>query len=393
MADSGEVILTRNLFINTEQSQYSQSGDSYRTTLPPSAFSCKSNQKMRLTLTSFEMRKNWYEVNNTNNTFFLFCNNGSATPPLVPIIIPPGTYRSFGTNAPQATGSVAAGKTYAYATSDICSAIKFAVDKALYAYQLGGLVHDWTDTVASTTTYVAHTSFAYGGSAAGDITWGSGVSWNTVTRKFSITLPNLVGGSTDTFSFIFPQIKNASGNIAASLIGFFGNTSSTIYGDWTCQDSHQLLGGRPVRDVSVPPGVVVLTNQFSGIQGLTQQIGTNIYTSPYVGQLNTIAALYLRLFGLQTANYQAPSLDRNMLDLGIVEPTSIFARIPMVTTVNDDNNEMISWSDSSIREHRIDIDSKQISTIQLGLTDDKSRPIAKVGINQGADGMHIIGLP
>ena len=389
MADSGEVILTRNLFINTEQSQYSQSGDSYRTTLPPSAFSCKSNQKMRLTLTSFEMRKNWYEVNNTNNTFFMFCNNTQTSPSLVPVIIPPGTYRSFGTNAPQTVASIPS-TIYSYATNDLCSAIKFAVDKALSAYQNGGQVIDWTNAGASTTNYTGRATFL-ATAAAGDFPYGSGVSWNTVTRKFTITLPNQKVSapySTDTFSFIFPQIKTASGNIAAALIGYFGNTNSTTYGDWTFQDSHQLLGGRPVRDVSVPPGIVspYLMNQFSGIQGLTQT-GTNIFTSPYVGQLNTIAALYLRLYGLQTANYQAPSLDRNMLDLGIVEPTSIFARIPMVTTVYDDNNEMISWSDSSIREHRIDIDSKQISTIQLGLTDDKSRPIAKVGVNQGADGM------
>ena len=143
-----------------------------------------------------------------------------------------------------------------------------------------------------------------------------------------------------------------------------------------------------MRDVNVVSNIgTAYSTQFGGIAGLTQVGATQVYVSPYVGQPNTIAALYLRLFGLQTANYQAPSLDRNMLDLGIVEPTSIFARIPLVTTVYDDLNEIITWSDSSIREHRIDIDSKQISTLQLSLTDDKSRPIAKVGLNQGADGM------
>ena len=307
MGESGEVILTRNIFINTELSQYRNDG-SYRTTLPSSAFACKNNQKMRLTLTSFEMRKNWYEVNNMNNTFFMFCtyqnlftltgaNSGSDTLTingfidindsfvlsalipsmtgataattyfviasanyaynattnvttfnlsaargggsvnlvgttsttliginilktnntnmfsLVPIIIPPGTYRAFGTSAPQVANSLNSGSvptlpnTYQYTNNDLCSALKFAVDKALYALYYGGQVTDNTNSIASSTTYLAHPCFTSGTAAAGDITFGSAVMFNTVTRKFTITLPSLKTNATEIFSFIFPQIK------------------------------------------------------------------------------------------------------------------------------------------------------------------------------------------
>jgi len=486
--EAGEVVLTRDVFINTEASQ--NNGDLYNIVMPTNAFSCKNNQKMRLTLTSFEMRKNWYEINNTNNTFFLyvksvvstpfsivnvnivnktltvngrvaigdmftingaipnvtfptsafyfvstfssFANNQStfqfsnvqngqpitmvgttgavnvpfsqiqSTVSLAPCIIPPGTYRSFA--PPVASGTaistvppVASSppSVYPYSKSDLATAIKFAVDKALSALQKGGTLTDWANQNASNINYTAKSYWATGSNGMGDVNWGCSVTWNTVTRQFSIALPTTAtpaANETFSFAFIFPQLKTQFSNITPQVSMYFSNTNPSVYGDWTFQDSHQVLGARPALDSSVnvdpslPPQAIAM-NQFNGLQGLTPTFANSTYVSPYVGQLNTIAALYLRIFGIQTANYQAPTIDRNMLNLGQVEPTPIFARIPLVSTVYDDLNEMISWTDSSVREHRVDIDATQMSTLQFTLTDDKSRPIPRVSANQGIDGM------
>ena len=42
---------------------------------PPHPFSAQGNERMALTLVSFTMRRNWYNINATNNTFYLFVSN------------------------------------------------------------------------------------------------------------------------------------------------------------------------------------------------------------------------------------------------------------------------------------------------------------------------------
>ena len=46
-------------------------------TFPSQPFSVCCSDHMRLTLLSFQMRRNWYSVNSTNNTFYILnkCNS------------------------------------------------------------------------------------------------------------------------------------------------------------------------------------------------------------------------------------------------------------------------------------------------------------------------------
>ena len=50
-------------------------GDRTRVLLPARAFSASGNEQMSITLQSFSIRRNWYNINPTNNTGFIFVDN------------------------------------------------------------------------------------------------------------------------------------------------------------------------------------------------------------------------------------------------------------------------------------------------------------------------------
>ena len=58
--------------------------------LPPRSFSASGNEQMSLTLQSFSIRRNWYNINPTNNTGYIFVDNTYFQ-----FSINPGLYASF----------------------------------------------------------------------------------------------------------------------------------------------------------------------------------------------------------------------------------------------------------------------------------------------------------
>ena len=67
----GEIVnRTRNIFLDSEQ--YHSNGDLVRIFLPNDAFSVHNNESMKIVLSSFEMTKKFYNINDNNNTFYAF---------------------------------------------------------------------------------------------------------------------------------------------------------------------------------------------------------------------------------------------------------------------------------------------------------------------------------
>lgn len=81
----------RNVFLDSEIGTIGN-GQVSRVHFPSSAFSITSNQMMKLVLTSFETRRNWYSITKFNNTFFLY---DPAGPTYTKIQIAEGSYRTF----------------------------------------------------------------------------------------------------------------------------------------------------------------------------------------------------------------------------------------------------------------------------------------------------------
>lgn len=86
---------SRNIFIDSEQ--YHSNGDLVKLYLPNEAFSTFKDESMRIVLSSFEMKKNFYNINKYNNTFYAYNIIGGDVS-YTPITIEEGDYHIFGEN-------------------------------------------------------------------------------------------------------------------------------------------------------------------------------------------------------------------------------------------------------------------------------------------------------
>jgi hypothetical protein len=83
----------RNIFLDSEVNQIGTTSQIVKANFPSSVFSIRNGERMRMILTSFEARRNWYAINETNNTFYWFDPAGAGT--YFPIVIAKGNYEYF----------------------------------------------------------------------------------------------------------------------------------------------------------------------------------------------------------------------------------------------------------------------------------------------------------
>jgi len=302
-----KVKYSRNIFIDSEINTIGN-GQKTKVNLPPSSFSIGPHEDMRLIMTSFEMRRNWYSVNPSNNTFYSYA---PATNTYTEITIAQGSYRLFGTDQTTA--------------DSLCQAVFNAL------------------TVAGIT---------------------STVTWSEVTRKFVLTV---TAGMAAGDYFVCFQVKSGD------------NQPAGVSGSGYFNDVHEILGCRPTRS---PPNVgagLLPVNAFRSSVGLVA------HTSPYVGALNSLEAVYIRT-NLQTNNYQTYGFERSLPDQQGVTPTQIFARIPLTLAYYDDQKEFISFEDTNDL-FTIILGNKQLDTVTFRITDDKGRDIQEISPGMAEDGM------
>jgi hypothetical protein len=76
------------IFIDSTVS--TDSRDNTKIMVPAHPFSTQSGEKQSLTLVSFTVRRNWYNINASNNTFYLYLDNFHYV-----VTIKPGVYTTF----------------------------------------------------------------------------------------------------------------------------------------------------------------------------------------------------------------------------------------------------------------------------------------------------------
>lgn len=88
------VVESRNLFVDSSATQRGESR-SITLSVPQGMMECQDHQTLRITLASFQMRKNFYNVNQHNNTFFIFAKTGVSASPVAyhKVEILPGDYQ------------------------------------------------------------------------------------------------------------------------------------------------------------------------------------------------------------------------------------------------------------------------------------------------------------
>ena len=94
-----EVVSSKNVFINSETGK--GDGQNLALLFPPDAFSTNhKDELMRLTLTSFTMRRNFYSINKHNNVFYHGDTVGTVNSTTTKYTIPIGDYSHAGFQIP-----------------------------------------------------------------------------------------------------------------------------------------------------------------------------------------------------------------------------------------------------------------------------------------------------
>ncbi len=295
----------RNVFIDSEINQVGN-GESVKLNFPSSSFNINNDERMKMTLTTFEMRKNWYDVNPSNNTFYYFDPSLAPALQFVPLVLETGNYDVF---PPTPTGSTP-------------------------TLPLGDAIINAINTYAPLA--------------------GATISFNQQKRKYIIDLSLSAGPLNANSRFVSFQVKStppAPPNVSDN--GYFN-------------DFHELIGGFPTRDGWTNP-VDLFTGSTAGGAVAT------IQTTPFVAQLDTLEALYIRT-SLHSGNYQTYGFEKDLPNQQGLTPTQIFARVPYLHTVQESD---IVFEDTNNLFTML-LHQTQLSQVYFSVTDDKGRLIEEV---------------
>ena len=241
---------SRLMIIDSELNSVSERGKC-RILIPNHPFSVQGESKMRITLLSFVMRRQWYNINQTNNEFYLYTPSFDL---FVPVTIQPGVYTKFdgGIYNAAGAGSDTEPKGLGHAISDALQESVIELNAALSS-----------GVTVSTALF------------------------NANTRGFSFTFGG-TGLAALNLQIVSFQCKNGTLPVGVSNAGFFS-------------DVHEIIGCIPTRDAN-------------NIQNGLAKSG-NTFTSIFAASLNSLEAIYLRCnvqtSNYQTHGFERSMPDRN----------------------------------------------------------------------------------
>jgi len=306
----------RNVFIDSEINQIGD-GESIKLNFPPSTFSILPNEQMRLTLTTADIRRNWYNINKYNNKFYWYDPTGVGS--YTELVVPEGSYTNFND-----TGTV-----FPAPPVGLGDAIRYAIN--------------------------SHAPLV-----------GTTVSYNEITRKYTLDLTGAAGALNNGSGFVAFQVKTVPAPpTGVSADGYFG-------------DFGEIIGGYFTRDNWTDP-----RDLFTGLPLIAQPVATTQIT-PFVAQLNTIEAIYIRT-NLHSGNMQTFSFERDLPNQQGLTPTEIFARIPISSAYNTPDDNFIVFEDPN-GLFSMYLNQTQLSQVYFRLCDDKNREIPTVAPDQAKEG-------
>ena len=207
---------TRNIFVNSEE--YHDAKGQVNLVFPGSDFVVDNNEIMRLTLDRFEMKRNFYNINKFNNTFY----SASVV---------------SGDDVIQHECKVAEGDYD-----------KFGLDTD------SGSLSEAISTAITSTVGTAPTS----------------VKYNQITRKLEISMPT----SANVSNFYFLQIPPSRQNNSTAFTDFMGQRAFT---DGIFNDSYEIFGAKPMKsEETIVAGLKTTTSGSNTV--FTSYYPASLYT-------------------------------------------------------------------------------------------------------------------
>ena len=311
------------LFFNSEQNSLLDSRlGQYN--IPSQSLAYKTTDQLQLTVNDFYIEKTFYDINQTNNTFFVGDKTANANK-LYPIEITPQNFPFPKT----------------FDDTQILAAIDDAINTQLAA--AGSAV-----TVQSSVTAGADANL----------------------KLIVLTFNNPLEDQFDLYSFSTKTIARCTGSLQAAL----GLYTSTV-NDALNNDSSELLGGNPVRerDLTGKSDLGQLEPMFRKISGTVMQ-----GYFPYCA--NTVRELYLRTqslvssSALEVVNLSQASDDQ----VGEMISSDILFKI----SIDDLSKSSYTYLDAN-NNYSVIISPSSLSQINFALTDSRGRLMFQIAKENG----------
>tara|TARA_R110000764_G_scaffold28636_2_gene67409 strand:+ start:453 stop:1532 length:1080 start_codon:yes stop_codon:yes gene_type:complete len=345
-----KLVEERNFFVDTERVIQGNCLDTF-ISLPQNLIRCQPNQNMRITLGTFSMRRNFYNVNYNNNKLYLVTEAAGVFDSSAQIVVEEGDYRN-----------------YSDANEGICQAWETAIDTALVSL----------------------------GVPAG----ACNCVYDRITRKLTIDFVT-TGGAFDNIKlvcFTMPNFRAQAGTMLASIIG---NDLEAAF-----QDSHVLLGGCPhTNERATTYAELVECIPLTRTAGPpVSYTGTSIYNA----NLSTEQNIYMRT-DLNNTAFQTSSFDVSSIYPNVIT-SNILAKIPYVNPYKSEIGEdqstppdvantrvynseqdtpVIRYTDNGNDLFSLLLTSKGVASLRLFLTDAYGRRLPEISAEQlKCNGIH-----
>ena len=346
-----KLVQSKRIFVNSERPPHNSECRDLHLNVLQGVISCNQNQQIRLTLGSFTMRKNFYNVNKYNNTFYIAAKSTSNTISSGKVTIPQGNYQSF-----------------THPSYGLCPAIENAINSTL-----------------------ASTPFSFTGLNP------AGVEYNPVTGiitiQISLTGSEALNPAFQNMKLVTFTIRNYSPGSGSIIQDIIGDDVISSY-----QDNFEIMGGchesRGVLTGTLEEQYNDLVDMYSVTpEGHTGSTPPSLftYTGHYQASVSSRESIYLRT-DLQSNNVQTAGFDTGFSDypyivnsrilakLRIPNPGSVYSRTGDGVTAGNDNHtqhevgyETIHYEDNGEYLYSMLLTSNQISNLRLSLTDEYGR--------------------
>tara|TARA_R110000787_G_scaffold6733_2_gene23384 strand:+ start:2991 stop:4070 length:1080 start_codon:yes stop_codon:yes gene_type:complete len=345
-----KLVEERNFFVDTERVIMGNCLDTF-ISLPQNLIRCQANQNMRITLGTFSMRRNFYNVNYNNNKLYFVTEVAGVFDSSAQIVIEEGDYRNYND-----------------ANEGICKAWETGIDTAL--------------------------------TSLGVVAPASSCDYDRITRKLTFTF-NVTGGVFDNLKmvcFTMPNFRAETGTMLNSIIG---NDSESAF-----QDAHVLLGGCPHtnQEASTYAELVECIPLTRNAGPPVTYNGASIYNA----NLSTEQNIYMRT-DLNNTAFQTSSFDVSSIYPSVVT-SNILAKIPYVNPYKSEIGEdqstpptladtrvynceqdtpIIRYTDNGNDLFSLLLTSKGVASLRLFLTDAYGRRLPEISAEQlKCNGIH-----
>ena len=339
-----EIVETRNLFTDSSEVISGNCRD-FSMNLPQGVLRCNPDQSMRITLNTFSMFKNFYDINKYNSVFYVIATdrNTGALTGSAPVAIENGDYQGF-------TGE---------------------------QFGLAIKIQDALDTAITTATGVAPTAVVVG--------------WNRLNRLMTITIDQTKHATTKFYLTSF-TIANYDAGATGIIPTIIADNEVNAF-----QSTHIIMGGchEERNEVATVADLTELYNRESDAAG-----GDVKFVSYYNANLRSETNIYLRT-DLQSTSFQTANFDIGDNLFPYIVNSNILAKIPIppnrfayveeynksqnqITSVFDyeSDADTITFTDNGNNIFSILMASKGVGSLRLFLTDSFGRILPEISEQQ-----------